>query len=634
MEALRARDAELMAVPTDPGHLRVPAFWDSPLSHGINVFVGLVLCFTMLGLGCTVDIGQLGEQIRRPVGVLLALVCQFVVMPLLAFLLALAFSLEDVAAMAVLLCGCCPGGNLSNILSLLVNGEMNLSIIMTISSTLLALVLMPLCLWVYSRAWINTPVVELMPFGAIILTLCGTLLPIGLGVLLRHRYTRVADVLLKVSLWSLLVTLILLFILTGAMLGPALLSTIPPAVYVVAVLMPACGYAAGYGLATLFGLPPSSCRAVSMETGCQNVQLCTAILKLAFPPHLMGSMYMFPLLYALFQAAEAGVFILVYRAYRKEVLHKPDAANRGNGKGRGHRRLIPARPRVDKMASYEQSDTCCYSSYDDDNNNSSYYYHHNNNINNNPYRYHKPRDTVWRYRKSCFPPSAADAEAFRALLAQVNPALTPRMRRANTRDVAVQVNPRAHAAVQCALGPRTLPRLACKTRGDARLAGEPRGRVRQEGQGSPGQRSPVRYPRTLALYSPVAYRTFITARLPDDDDGGDDDVKDAASGDPPPPEEQGEQPEGEEPRVAEGGKGEEPRGAETSEAVKEEKCQKEFNPYRVEDITCHTCNKGRCSCAWTQRHVDPKRPHRQDLCGRCKGKRLSCESTFSYKYII
>lgn len=69
---------------------------------------------------------------------------------------------------------------------------------MTISSTLLALVLMPLCLWIYSRAWINTPVVNLMPFGAIILTLCSTLIPIGLGVMLRYRYTRVADIVLKV----------------------------------------------------------------------------------------------------------------------------------------------------------------------------------------------------------------------------------------------------------------------------------------------------------------------------------------------------------------------------------------------------------------------------------------------------
>ncbi|XP_071751791.1 sodium/bile acid cotransporter 4 [Centroberyx gerrardi] len=325
-----AAGAELMAAPPSASSHLMPAFWDSPLSHGINVFVGLVLCFTMLGLGCTVDISQLGEHIRRPIGVLLALVCQFVIMPLVAFLLALAFSLDDVAAMAVLLCGCCPGGNLSNIMSLLVNGEMNLSIIMTISSTLLALVLMPLCLWIYSRAWINTPLVNLMPFGAIILTLCSTLIPIGLGVALRYRYTRIADIVLKVSLWSLLITLILLFILTGAMLGPELLSTIPPSVYVVAVLMPLCGYAAGYGLAMLFDLPPNSRRSVSLETGCQNVQLCTAILKLTFPPHLMGGMYMFPLLYALFQAAEAGIFILAYRMYRKEVLHKQDPMGGGD----------------------------------------------------------------------------------------------------------------------------------------------------------------------------------------------------------------------------------------------------------------------------------------------------------------
>lgn len=108
-----------------PTH-RIVAFWDSPLSHWINVFVGIVLCFTMLGLGCTVELSQLGEHIRKPVGVLLAAVCQFVLMPLIAFLLALAFSLNDVAAMAVLLCGCCPGGNLSNIMTLLVNGDMNL----------------------------------------------------------------------------------------------------------------------------------------------------------------------------------------------------------------------------------------------------------------------------------------------------------------------------------------------------------------------------------------------------------------------------------------------------------------------------------------------------------------------------
>lgn len=103
-----------------------PPFWDTPLNQGLSVFVGLALCTTMLGLGCTVELSQLGGQLRRPVGVLLALLCQFLLMPLLAFLLALLFALDEVAAVAVLLCGCCPGGNLSNIMSLLVDGDMNL----------------------------------------------------------------------------------------------------------------------------------------------------------------------------------------------------------------------------------------------------------------------------------------------------------------------------------------------------------------------------------------------------------------------------------------------------------------------------------------------------------------------------
>uniref|UniRef100_A0A8C4JQP4 Solute carrier family 10 member 4 n=1 Tax=Dromaius novaehollandiae TaxID=8790 RepID=A0A8C4JQP4_DRONO len=287
------------------------------LSQGLSVLVGLALCVTMLGLGCAVELGQLGQQLRRPVGVLLALLGQFVAMPLLAFLLALLFALDEVAAVAVLLCGSCPGGNLSNLMSLLVDGDMNLSIIMTAASTVLALFLMPLCLWVYSRHWINTTLVQLLPLGAVSLTLGSTLLPIALGVLRNdlHGFTRCdkpgggggagRPAVAPCALCS------------GAVPG-YLLAHIPASVYAIAVLMPLAGYALGYGLAMAFALPPHCRRTVSLETGCQNVQLCTAILKLTFPPQLIGSMYMFPLLYALFQSAEAGLFVLAYKMYGRE----------------------------------------------------------------------------------------------------------------------------------------------------------------------------------------------------------------------------------------------------------------------------------------------------------------------------
>ncbi|XP_071395176.1 zygote arrest protein 1 [Centroberyx affinis] len=300
----------------------------------------------------------------------------------------------------------------------------------------------------------------------------------------------------------------------------------------------------------------------------------------------------------------------------------------------------------------------------------------------NPYtgRYPKPKDAGWKY-KSYLSHYGDNSDAFnnhqraqlKSILSQINPKLTPRLRKANTKDVAVQVNPKKDASVQCAIGPRTL--LAMK-----------RDSLRQRRQEAPtpGGGSPkagaVRYPRTLAVYSPIAYRS-VTSFLVEDNKAS----CEAQTGEPPgePPEAAGKsedaKPAGQrkktktKPPVKTEDVQPVPEGSKVKARVRFQfleqkygyyhcrecnlrwesayvwcvqgtnkvyfkqfcrKCRKEFNPYRVEDITCHTCNKARCCCAVTPRHVDPKRPHRQDLCGRCKGKRLSCDSTFSFKYII
>ncbi|XP_068176256.1 zygote arrest protein 1 [Antennarius striatus] len=320
----------------------------------------------------------------------------------------------------------------------------------------------------------------------------------------------------------------------------------------------------------------------------------------------------------------------------------------------------------------------------------------------NPYAGRHPRSKAagWKY-KSYFSHYGDTSDAFnnqqraqlKSILSQINPKLTPRLRKANTRDVAVQVNPRRDASVQCALGPRTLVatkrELWCKTHKEPATPGSPKA------TGS------VHYPRTLAVYSPIAYRS-VTSFLVDENNnnkGEEEEEEDAPCGDA-----QAGVPPGDPPGKSNGRKSRDHRAGEDGESAKIpeqrgknksrqksddsqpiteglsskarvrfqfleqkygyyhcrgcnlrwesayvwcvqgtnkvyfkqfcRKCQKDFNPYRVEDITCHTCNKARCTCAITQRHVDPKRPHRQDLCGRCKGKPLSCESTFSFKYIV
>jgi len=52
-------------------------------------------------------------------------------MPLVAFALAKMFSLDKVAAIAVLVTGSCPGGNLSNILAYFLYGDMTLRYLIT-----------------------------------------------------------------------------------------------------------------------------------------------------------------------------------------------------------------------------------------------------------------------------------------------------------------------------------------------------------------------------------------------------------------------------------------------------------------------------------------------------------------------
>ncbi|KAM3940533.1 zygote arrest protein 1 [Leptodactylus fuscus] len=284
------------------------------------------------------------------------------------------------------------------------------------------------------------------------------------------------------------------------------------------------------------------------------------------------------------------------------------------------------------------------------------------------YRYLNPKNKGMNWRqKSYFSNYGDSGEYFdnyqraqlKAILSQVNPNLTPRLRKANTRDVGIQVNPRQDASVQCSLGPRTLIR---RRTGTAR-----RPQQVPSDQGSPASPTKtVRFPRTIAVYSPMATGRTLQEQKEEASQITEEAAKDDV------PTEEGDL-EGKKDEATEAKKEGEDEASPGQTRLRfqflEQKygyyhckdcnirwesayvwcvqgtnkvyfkqfcrtCQKSFNPYRVEDIMCQSCKQTRCICPVKVRHVDPKRPHRQDLCGRCKGKRLSCDSTFSFKYII
>ncbi|XP_060686889.1 zygote arrest protein 1 [Hemiscyllium ocellatum] len=324
----------------------------------------------------------------------------------------------------------------------------------------------------------------------------------------------------------------------------------------------------------------------------------------------------------------------------------------------------------------------------------------------NPYSYQylssRPKASSWRprgYLNNYGDPGEYfdnyQRAQLKAILSQVNPNLTPRVRKANTKDVGVQVNPKVDASVQCSLGPRTLLTVTMRPRrrpSQAQVQGSPASMPRN-----------VRFRRTMAIYSPIVspnLNSFVSRGEPrqaaretpgkpgQQEEGEPEAVKQEV---PAPEQDVGAGERGGEPADSPGlsagelpetpaENGNKPEDADTvpKTGTSEKRlrfqfleqkygyfhckdcsarwesayvwcvqgtnkvyfkqfcrtCEKAYNPYRVEDITCQTCKQTRCTCPIKMRHVDPKRPHRQDLCGRCKGKRLSCDSTFSFKYII
>ncbi|KAF6132898.1 solute carrier family 10 member 6 [Phyllostomus discolor] len=290
----------------------------------------LMMVLLMFSLGCSVDIGKLWLHIKRPWGIAVGLLCQFGLMPLTAYLLATSFSLKPVQAIAVLIMGCCPGGTISNIFTFWVEGDMDLSISMTACSTVAALGMMPLCLYLYTLSW-NLEQNFTIPYRTIGISILCLTIPVAFGVYVNYRWTKQSKIILK----------------TGAIAGGVLLLAVVVAGLVLAkdswnpdttlltisFIFPSIGYVAGFLLALLTHHTWPRCRTISLETGAQNIQMCIAMLQLSFTAEQMVQMISFPLAYGLFQMVDGILIVAAYQIYKRRLKNKHRKRNPHGAEG-------------------------------------------------------------------------------------------------------------------------------------------------------------------------------------------------------------------------------------------------------------------------------------------------------------
>ena len=103
----------------------------------------IALALIMLGLGLSLTFKDFTRVIKQPKDFLVGLICQLILLPIIAFILIKIFNTPTELALGVMIIAAAPGGVTSNILTKFANGDVALSVSLTAIISLISIISVP-----------------------------------------------------------------------------------------------------------------------------------------------------------------------------------------------------------------------------------------------------------------------------------------------------------------------------------------------------------------------------------------------------------------------------------------------------------------------------------------------------------
>ncbi|CAL8083960.1 unnamed protein product [Calicophoron daubneyi] len=281
-----------------------------------RVFVIILVTVFTFTMGCELDQDILKQYIKKPIGPAIGFCCQFIIMPVAAFVIAMVIPIRKEFGFGLLTVGCSPGGGASNGWSLLLGGDINLSILMTFISSFCALFMMPALLFIFGRFFIDVNNVQI-PYGNIVLQLLQITTPALLGLLLRWRKPEIAKKFTKITR-PLFVVFIIFFMSLGVYANLSLFRMLGdyPIVLPAGALLPWTAFALGALVAFICRQPRPLIITIALETGIQNMGAAILVLMYSMPQPAGDLGAIMPLAVGIFTPLPlyiTGVVILIKR---------------------------------------------------------------------------------------------------------------------------------------------------------------------------------------------------------------------------------------------------------------------------------------------------------------------------------
>ncbi len=237
-----------------------------------------LLVLIMFCMGLTLRWQDFQRVWRKPDAIALGVVLQFLVMPLVAWLIALALQLPDDLAIGLILVGACAGGTASNVMTFLAGGDVALSVSMTLLSTLWGIVLTPWLLIFYAGELVTLDKLAMLFTIAKLV-----LLPVAGGVLC-NRYLPDLGRSLNAHLPNIASAAILAILAIIVALNADEIATMGVIAASAVILHNLSGLTLGYWLARWRGLTIVQSRTIAIEVGMQNSGLGAALALNFFTP--------------------------------------------------------------------------------------------------------------------------------------------------------------------------------------------------------------------------------------------------------------------------------------------------------------------------------------------------------------
>ena len=240
-----------------------------------------ILTVLMFDLGLTLKLKDFYMVVTRPKAFFVALTGQIVLLPLIALGLGWAFQLTPVFFIGLMLIACSPGGSSSNIFSKLAGGDVALSVTLTAMSSLLTLITLPILMgWVTATSGaevgITLPVGNLLKQNLLLM-----LLPVVIGLVINHFWSKAAAAIDKVLSKAAFPALMLLVTIFFAQHYRTIFAHIGRlGLCVTALILLAIGCASA--LSRLFRISGRERRTVNIEVGMQNAAQAIALATSPF----------------------------------------------------------------------------------------------------------------------------------------------------------------------------------------------------------------------------------------------------------------------------------------------------------------------------------------------------------------